>query len=74
MMQIWMETLMVTKPYLDDKIGDLKEDIVGKMRKEDEKVNFLIELLVRKAVLSKQDMAALRAIEVFPASPSPLST
>ncbi len=68
-----VEAQMVTKSFLTDQLGNLKEDIAGKIRKQDEKMNLLIELLARKSVLSRQDMDALRSIEVFPAPSNPLS-
>ena len=39
---IRVEATMVTKSYLDDKLGGLKGDMVALVRKEDEKVNSLI--------------------------------
>ena len=37
-----------TKSYLDDKLADLEGDLIKKLRKEDEKVNRLAEILKQK--------------------------
>lgn len=36
-----VEATMVTKSYLDDKLADLKGDMIGIIKKEDDKVNAL---------------------------------
>ena len=55
------------KPYLDDKIADLKGDIVVKLRREDAKVNFLIGLLRNHSVLTDAEVERLRReFEIFP--------
>lgn len=36
---------MVTKDYLDDKLADLKGDLVVLMRKEDAKLQALVDVL-----------------------------
>lgn len=54
-----VESRMVTKEYLDDKLFDLKGDIITGIRKEDKKVNRLIELLQTKQVLEPAEATAL---------------
>ncbi|MSU75778.1 MAG: hypothetical protein EXS55_04680 [Candidatus Magasanikbacteria bacterium] len=55
------------KAYLDDKLADVKGDIVVKLRREDEKMNFLISLLRERSVLTEKDVQRLRReFEVFP--------
>lgn len=43
-----------TKSYLDDKIANLEGGLITKLRKEDEKINRLAEMLKDKEVLSAQ--------------------
>ena len=65
-----VETQMVTKSFLADQLGVLKEDTVGKVRKEDGKVNAVIHALEEQDVLNQSAIRKLRAIEVFPTSQS----
>lgn len=60
------EALMVTKDYLDEKLGDLKGDLVVMMRKEDDKVKALITLLQKKKVISEEDAKSLLTMQPFP--------
>jgi len=55
-----------TKSYIDDKLADLEGGLVTKLRKEDEKVNRLAEILKAKNVLSESDIAELKKLQVFP--------
>ncbi|MFA4873642.1 MAG: hypothetical protein WC659_07000 [Patescibacteria group bacterium] len=64
-----IEATMVTKSYLDDKLADLEGHLISKLRKEDEKLNRLVELLANKSILAVEDVAFLRQIEVFPSLP-----
>lgn len=57
-----------TKAYLDDKLADLEGGLITKLRKEDEKVNRLAEILKEKKVLSENDIAELQRLQVFPKS------
>jgi tetrahydromethanopterin S-methyltransferase subunit G len=61
-----METTMVTKDYLDDKLADLKGDIITVVRKEDTKVVALISILRTRNVLTKDDEMRLLAMAPFP--------
>lgn len=55
-----------TKSYLDDKMADLEGGLVSKLRKEDDKVNRLSEMLRTKKVLTDIDMEELKKLQVFP--------
>ena len=64
-----VEATMVTKAYLDDKLADLEGSVIIRQRKEDQKMNRLIDILHEKAVPADSDVASLQEIEVFPSSP-----
>lgn len=49
------ETKVVTKDYLDEKLSDLKNDLIRVVHKEDDKVGFLVDILHKNKVLSKED-------------------
>jgi hypothetical protein len=61
-----VEALMVTKDYLDDKLGDLRGDIIVTIRKEDVKVRKLIEILQNKNMLSGAEVKEILSMEPFP--------
>jgi len=61
-----VESQMVTKSYLDDKMAELEGGVIVRQRKEDKKVNLLIELLQSKSVLAETDVKQLKEIQVFP--------
>lgn len=61
-----IETTMVTKSYLDDKLADLEGNLISKLRKEDEKVNRLIEILQNKSVLNSEDTKQFQEFQIFP--------
>ena len=61
-----IEATMVTKSYLDDKLADLEGNLISKLRKEDEKVNRLIEILQNKSVLSSEDTKQFQEFQIFP--------
>lgn len=60
---------MVTKSYLDDKLADLEGSVIVRQRKEDRKVNLLIDFLKKKKILGKQEVKMLQEFQVFPAAP-----
>ncbi|MEK7481200.1 MAG: hypothetical protein AAB633_00440 [Patescibacteria group bacterium] len=64
-----IEATMVTKSYLDDKLADLKGSLIVTLRKEDEKVDLLIDLLYRRNMLKDDDVRVLHDIAVFPRPP-----
>lgn len=61
-----IEATMVTKDYLDDKLSDLKGDLVVLMRKEDAKLKALIEILQRRNVISGEDVKTILSMQPFP--------
>jgi|SRR3989338_3838056 len=60
-----LNTDMVTKEYLDDKLGDLKADIIVMMRKEDQKLNLLVDVLRQKQLLSNEEAEQVLALRPF---------
>jgi arsenate reductase-like glutaredoxin family protein len=61
-----IRTTMVTKDYLDDKLSDLRGDLVVLMRKEDTKVKALIEILKKRKVITEEDVKKILTMEPFP--------
>ena len=60
-----IEATMVTKDYLDDKLADLRGDLVVLMRKEDTKVVKLIEILKRRKVITEIEEKEILSMEPF---------
>ena len=60
-----IEATMVTKDYLDDKLSDLRGDLVVLMRKEDTKMVKLIEILKRRAVITEAEEKEILSMEPF---------
>jgi predicted transcriptional regulator YheO len=63
-----VEAVMVTKDYLDEKLADLRGDLVVLMRKEDRKVEQIIQKLKEKRIFSDRDAQEILAMEPFPKS------
>lgn len=61
-----IEATMVTKDYLDEKLGDLRGDIIVLMRKEDTKLRTLIDIMRSKQMLTDEDVKKLFTMEPFP--------
>ena len=61
-----IEALMVTKDYLDEKMADLRGDMVVLTRKEDTKLLELIKILKNKKIISVDDEKRLLKMEPFP--------
>ncbi|MFH1427575.1 MAG: hypothetical protein ABIG60_03535 [Patescibacteria group bacterium] len=61
-----IEATMVTKDYLDEKLSDLRGDLVILMRKEDVKVKRLVEILQKRKVLSNKEVKEIMSMEPFP--------
>ena len=55
-----------TKSYLDDKIAELEGGLITKLRKEDDKVNRLLEIMKQKSLLSESEVAELVGLQIFP--------
>src|SRR3989344_360146 len=52
---IRLKNTAVTKDYLDEKLMDLKGDLIVMMRKEDNKLVALVKVLENKKVISKKE-------------------
>lgn len=61
-----IEATMVTKTYLDDKLSDFADNLDAKCRKEDGKVNRLIEILKDKSIINKGEAMQLKDSQVLP--------
>ncbi|MDQ7814414.1 MAG: hypothetical protein RDU25_01225 [Patescibacteria group bacterium] len=61
-----VETTMVTKSYLDDKLADLRGDLIVLARKQNTKLNILIESLVAEGILPRKVADKILALEPFP--------
>jgi hypothetical protein len=61
-----MRSQMVTKDYLDEKIAQVRGDLVVTIRKEDAKVDALASTLHAKNLLSGPELAAINAQGPFP--------
>lgn len=60
-----IKATMVTKDYLDEKLADLRGDLVVLMRKEDTKLKKLIEKLRTRNVLDDRDVQDIVRMEPF---------
>lgn len=60
-----IEDSMVTKDYLDEKLHDLRGDLVILVRKEDRKLGALVDALVERHVLDSQTGARILSLEPF---------
>ena len=61
-----IETTMVTKDYLDDKLADLRGDLVVLLRKEDNKFGALVTELLKEEVISQDAAKRILQMEPFP--------
>lgn len=60
-----VEATMVTKDYLDEKMMDLRGDLVVMTRKEDVKLKALVGVLHGKKVISNTDVKKIYSMEPF---------
>ena len=60
-----IKAIMVTKDYLDDKLADLRGDLVVLMRKEDTKMIKLVEILKRRAIITEAEEKEILSMEQF---------
>ncbi len=60
-----IKATMVTKDYLDDKLSDLRDDLVVLVRKEDTKVTALVGELTRLNVLPEDSAKRILNMEPF---------
>lgn len=63
---VHVKSQMVTKSYLDDKLGQLRGDLVILARKGNTKLSTLIEDLVSEGSLKREIADRLLAMEPFP--------
>ncbi|MFH1252825.1 MAG: hypothetical protein V1664_00620 [Candidatus Uhrbacteria bacterium] len=61
-----METRLVTKSYLDEKISALRGDIMETVRKEDNKLGTLANKLADHKILPVKEIHEILAMEPFP--------
>lgn len=61
-----IKSVMVTKDYLDDKLYNLKGDLITLTRKEDHKVVALTKELLHNRVISEESAKRILALESFP--------
>lgn len=60
-----IKSSMVTKDYLDDKLSDLKGELISTIRREDQKINLVVTTLHRKKLLSSNDLKPINQIKVL---------
>lgn len=63
-----LETDMATKEYMDERVSEIKGELIGIIRKEDKKLVSAVEKLEHKSVFSMEDSQEIAAMEPFPAS------
>lgn len=63
---VGIKAAMVTKSYLDDKLADLKSDLVANDRKLEKKTDVLVDALVERRALKPSDLDRLEQARVFP--------
>ncbi len=61
----WVESNMVTKDYLDEKLADLRGDLVVLIRKEDNKVKKLVDILQKRDIISEDESREIFTMEPF---------
>ena len=61
-----IKSTMVTKSYLDDKMADLRGDLVGMVRKEDVKVDAFVNVALGDGAIKKKSAQKILAMGPFP--------
>ena len=64
-----IEANMVTKEYLDQKLGNVKADLTDLIRKEDKKLVAFVELHKVKKVITEEEAGLILSLEPFPQYP-----
>lgn len=64
-----IEATMVTKNYLDEKLADLRGDLIEIDRKEEQKMDGLVSVLVHNKTVSPRQARSLDQFNVFPRLP-----
>ena len=62
----WIKSNMTTKDFLDEKLSDLRGDLVVLMRKEDTKLLKLVDILKERKLITPEDAMAVLSMEPFP--------
>ncbi len=60
-----IENKMVTKDYLDEKLYDLRGDLISLTRKEDAKLGTLVRILEKRKVINQNEARQIRELETF---------
>ena len=60
-----VESNMLTKDYLDEKLSDLRGDLVVLTRKEDRKVKKLVVILRKRNLISDDEVKEVLSLEPF---------
>jgi len=60
-----VESQMVTRSYLDDKLSDLRGDLVVLVRKEDRELNAVVDELEKRDVFDASTADRIRNLEPF---------
>lgn len=60
-----IEAVMVTKDYLDEKLADLRGDLVVLIRKEDTKVKKLVDILLKRNIITESESKEIFTMEPF---------
>ena len=63
---VGIKAVMVTKDYLDEKMGLLEGKLIAQDRKLEKKTDVLVDALVERHVLSASDVEHLEQARVFP--------
>lgn len=61
----WIKSNMVTKDFLDDKLADLRGDLVVLVRKEDTKLLKLVDILKGRQLISAEEANTVLSMEPF---------
>lgn len=61
-----IRAVMVTKDYLDEKMADLKGELIAQDRKLEKKTDALIGVLAEKRMLNQMDIERLERSRIFP--------
>lgn len=61
-----LESKMVTKSYLDNKLGKLRGDLIDIIRKEDNKLSTLTKTLKKRKVITIKDAKHIASLAPFP--------
>lgn len=61
----WIKSNMVTKDFLEEKMADLRGDLVVLVRKEDTKLLKLVDILKGRKLISAEEATAVLSMEPF---------